>query len=473
MRFLHAFSLAAALLFSAAASAATVNVTADFSQATGATTSSFAYGLDTQDAFDPNIAGTPGNADYKANMAAMDPGIIRYHHVDEMADSAAIQHIGGVTYSRGWVNTATCDWDETKITNALSGSYAYGPTRMIDIVNWPACMYQTGTKKLDPAKYQAYADFCARLVHILNVDLHLGIQYFEVFNELDDAGGLYRGHMDTVAMIYNMARSEMRAEDSTIKVGGPAFRQAYPTQDFDDFFAGAAANLDFVTFHAYAYNDLNQGSETNAQLYNDAAQIGIHSAHDVAADFARQHTANHPQFFLDEFNMNSEGPEYRMTDIHGAIFDAILMINAINSGTSGVMAWNEADDRYGKMGAGAPYGRFPAAYLYQAFNTQLRGTVYQSTPGGNAAQLVPLAVNTGSTYAVALVNRSGAARHVRLTLSGIANLTGTTQFSVMQVSQNNKLKQLPPTNYATLSGSTGYPLLADTITIVSLPTAGH
>ena len=470
MRFLHAISLATALLFSVAASAAPVAVTADFGHATGATASSFAYGLDTQDAFDPDIAGTPGNAQYKANMAAMDAGIIRYHHVDEMADSAAIQHIGGVTYSRGWVNEATCDWDETKITNALNGSYTYGPTRMIDIVNWPACMYQTSTKRLDPNKYQAYADFCARLVRILNVDLGRGITYFEVFNELDDAGGLYRGHMDTVATIYNMVRSAMRGVDSTIKVGGPAFRQAYPTADFDAFFAGAAANLDFVTFHAYAYCDTGQGSETNAQLYNNAVDIGAHSAHDVAADFAK-YSANHPEFFLDEFNMNCEGPDDRMTDIHSAIFDAITIINAINSGTSGVMAWNEADDRYGKLGAGAPYTRFPASYLYQAFNTQMRGTVYESTPGGNAVQLVPLAVNTGSTYAVALVNRSGAARHVRLTLSGIANLTGTTRFSVTRISASG-LAQLAA-NYASLSGSTGYPLLADTITIVSLPTAGH
>jgi xylan 1,4-beta-xylosidase len=276
--------------------------------------------------------------------------------------------------------------------------------------------------------------------------------------------------MDTVATIYNMVQPAMRAVDPTIEVGGPAFRQAYPTNDFDAFFAGAAPNLDFVTFHAYAYCP-GQGSQTNAQIYNHAVDIGAHSAHDVAADFAK-YSANHPEFFLDEFNMNCGGPDDRMTDIHGAIFDALTMINAIDSGAPGVMAWNEADDRYGKLGAGAPYTRFPASYLYQAFNTQMRGTVYASTPGGNAVQLVPLAINTGSTYAVALVNRSGAARHVRLTLSGIANLTGTTRLSVTQISGSG-LTQLAATDYARLSGSTGYPLLADTITIVSLPTAGH
>jgi hypothetical protein len=469
MRSLYAFSFAAmALLFSDAASAAPVAVTADFGQATGATATPFAYGLDTQDAFDPGIAGTPGNAKYKANVAAMDAGIIRYHHANEMTDSAL--KIDG--YSRGWVKDAAkpdCDWDETKITNAMKGSYTYGPERMIDIVNWPKCMDLAGTKKLDPAKYQAYADFCARLVKILNIDLGLGIKYFEVFNELDDHGGLYRYHMDTVATIFNMVRTEMRKTDGSIEVGGPAFRQAYPTKDFDAFFAGAAANLDFVTFHAYAY--CPPDDPTTPEIYDDGVGIGRDSAHDVAADFAK-YSANHPQFFLDEFNMNCSDSDDRMTDIHSAIFDALTMINAVESGTSGVMAWNEADDRYGKLGTGPTYTRFPASYLYQAFNTQMRGTVYQTTPGGDAPLLVPLAVNSGSAYAVALVNRSAAAQHVKLTLAGIANLAGTTQFSVAQVSAAG-LKQLAPTTYATLSGSAGYAMPVATITIVSLPTAGH
>lgn len=461
------------LAFCGGATASSVAVTADFSHPTGMTAGPYSYSLNAQDAFDPSIAGTPGDPFYKANVASMAAGMLRYSHADEMADSSAVQQFGDLTFSRGWVKDAAlpdCDWDETKIQNALNGSYTYGPERMIDIVNWPVCMADS-TGSLDPTKYAAYASFCAELVHILNIDLKLHIRYFEVFNELDDNGGLYRGRMGIAAGIYNQAAAAMKAVDPTIKVGGPAFRQAYPTQDFDDFFAGAAANLDFVTFHAYAYCRAHKQAKTLAYLYDQAAAIGAKSAPWVENDFAG-HSSGHPEFYLDEFNMNCDGPDERMTDIDGAVFDALTMINAVNVGTSGISAWNEADDRYGKIAGGTPYDRFPSSYLYQAFNDYMMGPVYQSTPGGNDRAIVPFAVKSNTSYLVALVGRGPTARKVRLTLSGIANLSSSTELSVMQVNAGG-LQTLPDVTYGVFSSSTGYSLPLNTITIVSLPVSGH
>src|ERR1700733_6380850 len=144
--------------------AATIAVTVDFASPTGATATPFAYGLNAFQAFDQKIAGSPGSADYKANVDAMDAGILRIANAGEMDDSSADPYYG-------WLKNADvhiCDlsnvqWDTAKIAKAVQGSYSYGPVRMVDIENWPACA-ANASGRLRTSQYAAYVALCADLV---------------------------------------------------------------------------------------------------------------------------------------------------------------------------------------------------------------------------------------------------------------------------------------------------------------------
>jgi len=59
----------------------------DYSATTGQTIQPGAFGLNLFRGFDPNTAGTPGNDLYKAGMALMKPGIVRYHSWEILGNS--------------------------------------------------------------------------------------------------------------------------------------------------------------------------------------------------------------------------------------------------------------------------------------------------------------------------------------------------------------------------------------------------
>ncbi len=101
--------------------------TIHFDQATGPVIPQGAFGLNLFQGFDPGQSGTPGNAAYKAAMAFMNPGIVRYHSWEMLGQS---------TNRNGWL-TAGNQWDAAKIKNALDGAPAY-PLVLMNIPGWPS-----------------------------------------------------------------------------------------------------------------------------------------------------------------------------------------------------------------------------------------------------------------------------------------------------------------------------------------------
>jgi hypothetical protein len=157
--------------------AASVTGSVNCALPTGIIASNLDYGLNAYQGYNPKVSGTPGNSTYKANMNYIHAGLIRHWRGDEMDNST--------TDANGWVinpTTSAYSWDATKISNALTGSFSYNPTRIMTLGGWPAYL-DDGTGHLQTNDYDAFAGFCSNLVRIVNINLGFHIEYWEVPNE--------------------------------------------------------------------------------------------------------------------------------------------------------------------------------------------------------------------------------------------------------------------------------------------------
>ncbi|MBD0254853.1 MAG: hypothetical protein ICV83_03965, partial [Cytophagales bacterium] len=386
--------------------------TIHFDQPTGPVIPQGAFGLNLFQGFDPGQSGTPGNAAYKAAMAFMNPGMVRYHSWEMLGQS---------TNRNGWL-TADNRWDAAKIKNALDGAPAY-PLVLMNIPGWPSA-WQDAEGKLLPARYTDYANWCTDLLRIINVDQGRGIKYWEITNERDD---LYKENSDELGRIFTQVAAAMKAVDPTIKTGGAAFARPDLTAQVNAFFSTAAPSLDFVSYHSYANGTPNSPTQ---QVYDRAVAGGVISA-DMRREFTK-HSSREIEFFHNEFNISWNPPDPHQSTHVSMLFDAILTLTAVKSGATGTMAWNECDGWYGKMDNS--YNKRPSAYLYHNFNAHLPGGTVCHTTVSNDASLVVLASGQGSLRKLVVVNRSDADQRYAFTFTGLP--TAVDNATLFAVSQN-------------------------------------
>ncbi|GCE30929.1 hypothetical protein KDA_64130 [Dictyobacter alpinus] len=413
------------------------------------------YGLNAYNGYDP---ATQANSTYQNNVAAMRPGIVRWHYAGQMNDSTSDRS--------GWIinpNTSSYQWDINKINNALrtglgsSGAFRNGPTRLMDIVNWPAYL-DDGHGHLRTDAYDAYASLCAQLVKIINSDGGYGFHYFEIFNELENgSGSAYDHNMAELGRIYNKVAAAMKQVDAGIKVGGPAFARPDLTYNVDDFFSVAAGNMDFVSYHSYALGDSNASNQT---VWN-AANIGP-ITDNVRNEF-QKYSSNYIDYLHDEYNISWNPPDQKMNTIVGGIFDALAMVSLVNNGASGGMAWNEADGWYGKLDAG--YNPRPAAYIYQYMNEDMQGAVVNSS-SSDTTKVVIMAVNNSHQHGFVLINRSEADQSIQLSFNNLpSGVNDGTAVTVKQASAAGG--SINTTSIGALNSSNGYNLPANTVIVLS------
>ena len=427
-------------------------IAVNWSQPTGKVATPLSYGLNGFQAFSPNVAGTPGNAIYKSNVESMRPGILRYHNMQMMNDSR--------TDTFGWIiapETPQYQWDRIKITNAFAGSYSFRPVIMLSIPSWPKAL-DDGTGKLKSTEYAAFAQFCADLVRIVNIDLKRGVTYWEVTNE-KDGNTTYGPDMTELGRIYNQAAQAMKAVDPTIKVGGPAFTTITNATKLDSFLSIAHPHLDFLSYHSYS-----TGSKTNpvTDLWKSAAGLGDHTGRAKRA--IAKFTPRAIETFHNEFNISWAPPDVRMTNQISAVYDAIAMIAITNSGATGSMAWNESDGWYGKLeNQWGKWARRPSSYVYQLFNSHLQGAIVNSR-SSDSNLVMSYAVKSANKEALALVNRSQIDRTLPITFTGWSTpvmpgelLTIYTIGNTGYITQSATLTEL----------ANGYPLPADAVTVIT------
>jgi xylan 1,4-beta-xylosidase len=435
--------------------AASVAAGIDWGNQIGKTATRLHYGLNAYQYTDPNIAGTPGNSNYKANVAFMEPGIIRLHNLEQMNDS---------TSSRlGWVispDTASYSWNVTKITNALNNAYEYNTVKMMNIANWPSYM-DDGTGKLQPSMYDAYASFCAELVRIINVQLGKNVTYWEVTNEKDNA---YGDDMESLAQIFNKANDAMKAVDSSIKVGGPAFANAYNFSRINAFITATKDRIDFISYHTYSPSD---STTTKAQIWNSASEIGYPDS--VVSSAIKNIVPNRASVistFPDEFNMErTSRTEQWLTDTTSLIYDALAIRSIIKAGATGAMAWNEGDNWWGKLNNDPNWTKRPASYLYKILNEHLLGSVVSSSSSNKSLlQILATKSNESPQRAFMLVNRSQADKTVQMTyLNWDIPPSDDTPVSVYQAGMNGYSTEV--TTHSILTSNQGYLIPANTVTV--------
>lgn len=430
--------------------AASITASVDWGTSTGETAGSYNYGLNLYKAFETTHA---GNSTYKSNVAYMKPGIVRYHRAQQCKDSSRD--------SAGWVinaDSANYAWDANKINTILSNTFSNNPVKMMNIANWPEYM-DDGSGKLRTDMYDEYAEFCADLVRIVNIEQGRGFTYWEVTNEKDNQYN-NSSSMAELAEIFNLCAAAMKNVDPTIKVGGPAFaRPDLITDRVEPFIKNTYQNLDFVSYHTYHSGST---SDSNSTIWDRASSVG-NVTENIKTVIAK-YTDKEIETFHDEYNISWNPPDDRMTNVKGMIFDALAMISMAKAGVTGSMAWNECDGWYGKLDN--DYSKRSASHLYKFFNEDMRGTIVESS-SGDTGKVVIMATKGGTWRKIALVNRSESDQTVQLSFSGWSKtIPGNTEFVVKRV--HSWGASYDRVTYDTLTGNAGYTLPSDTVTVLVL-----
>lgn len=459
--------------FSFGESLTVVDITIDWSFYTGYSSTSFSYGLNLFQGFNPNVvSATIGSSVYRDNIESMNPGIIRYHRYEQMLD--AQQNLNGWVISP---DTEAYRWDRDKIALALDADFEHNPTVMMNIANWPYYMslantlpnqipgvpdeisIQTGKLRLD--MIDAYAEFCAELVHIINIEQGHGMQYWEILNEMDQIYTTPEA-MAELAEIYVRAAMAMKAVDPTIRVGGPAFTWPDRPQLVRPFLEIAHPYLDFVSYHSFSSGSID---DSNEWIWDRASEMGRYTQ--IIQALLAEFTDRPIETFHNEFNISYDPPDQRMETAVGAVYDALALAAIARSGATGAMAWAESDGWYGKMNLGGDWERRPSSYVFEIYNNLMQGDIVASSSSASSAVEV-FAIDGDFWEAFSLVNRSGQEQMVNLNLFGGDYLSNSQDMAkVYQIGEDGLIWGL-----ATLSQLTTTPftLPTDTITVIELTT---
>lgn len=431
------------------APATNITIDANFGSATGKSIKKRAFGLNLFRGFDPNVAGTPGNSTYKSNLAAMQPAHVRYHSW-EMIGSG----------NNSWVK-ANGDWDATRINNALQTANSWNPEVLINIPWFPSSKnWGDAAGKLKTANYADFANWCAELVRIVNIQQGRNVKYWEVTNERDD---LYYGSCTELGNIFNQAAAAMKAVDPTIKVGGPAFAKPFAehVQNIHDFMEATKNTVDFISYHNYPTNQ----NLTNQQVFDNTWGW--------ITNFMRETWASHStrtiEFHHNEYNISYNPPMTAMNNEAGMVFDALMLVSMLENGVDVADAWNEADGWYGKLDGS--FNRRPASYLYENFNKNYTEAPIYSSTTSDGTKIIELASKNGNKVQLLLINRAESDQVVKFNFTGLGTLNSSTAVTITESVKAGGLVTKSTTIGAITTGS-GYLSEAFAVSLLTFETGG-
>ncbi|MBC2603431.1 GH39 family glycosyl hydrolase [Puniceicoccus vermicola] len=385
-----------------------VEVSIDWSEPTGQVADR-QYSLNIFNGYDSSVAQNP---QYIENIAYMAAPVLRYHNMSGMLADPSKNRFS-------WMDTASRTWSAERIAAALDPLEGLSEERVITIGKWPSWMDLDKDGMLDADQYEAFAQLCADLVRILNIEQQRGIQYFEISNERDMVYWLRQMkkgqplQIDELAEIYNLCVQAMKAVDPSIKIGGPAACRGDLVQPLKQFAILTMENLDFLSYHAYASGD---ATETDINIYNRAGSLGknLSTIRSMLNDISPDRRI---ELHLNEYNIcyTHRVRDERMATHKGGVFDALVFVELVENGADVGNAWNECDGVYGKMGR--DYTLRPPAHVFHFFNTGMTGPAVKST-SDHPDVIVPFAVLHEDGNHWVLINRSSYANNARIELKG-------------------------------------------------------
>ncbi len=345
----------------------------------------YAYGVNSSANFIPSYSNDVlfmGNLD----RITQKKGFVRLHGWGMLGGSPESWQTNGV-------------WDTVKINQALSPLVAQGYKVMINI---PSGF--NGEEDYQDA--QAFAQFCADLVQIVNIDNQFGIEYWEIPNEREQGFAVPGLSVNRMASFINTASLAMKAVDPTIKVGGSA--TAWVNVDYLTQLTQATfPNIDFITCHTYSGDCTN--SLENAY---DIAQFAVSDLALLRQNINTITNGSYLPIFLTEYNISYQGCANIQSN-NGAVYDAIIMTESIKSGIDATCYWNVAP--YSDMSVMDGNQLDGNAYLYEIFNTSFYGNLVESNSSENSKVLVYATINqSANSYSFCLINRTALLQSVQL-----------------------------------------------------------
>jgi len=347
------------------------------------------YGLQLQSGSNPERFGVPGAALYKQNLAFMKPGLVNIQPVNLMGDST--------TEATGWLispTTAAVAWDREKIRRSLQGNDQLAAPLMITIPKWPQALGAPNVA-LAVANYDKFAQLCADLVRVVNVEQQRGVRTFQILSELDvlydNDGGIQLGKL-----VATVARA-MKSVDPSILVGGSGFIYGGAPL-IAGFISSAGEDLDFVSFHGYGTGD---ASEPLSAVFANADKQGSYADEVRALVPGRARPLG---IYQTQWSLNWQ-EDSRMAGQDAAVFDTLAMISFVKHRLAGATSWKDADGWYGKLDQQDRLR--PSAHAMALMNRAFIGDVVATT--SPSANVTVFAVRNAGKRSVLLVNRSAAA----------------------------------------------------------------
>jgi len=367
---------------------AQINVTADFGSLTGIASTSTSFGINAN-VTDWDIVSTPGNPTFKDEMASIAPQFLRVW---------GGQYCDAKQYRGCWISNLgkpNETWAAAAIKKTFQGYPTYGPHVIVTIGSYPAYMADPKTGKLLPAYYAAFANYCAQLVEIINLQnpggLH--VDMFEVLNEME---GSYMNSGDgtTLGQIVSQAAFAMKAVDPSIQVAGDAFAYAgYP--ELDDYLLAVKAAgdpLDFISWHEYCVENPKYSTRS---IWANGREGKPSPLVTLMAGYLEQDLGHLIPMYVDEYSMNGSAwnpPDNRVHTAAETVYDALMLVSYLHAGATGTARWDGSDDLYGMMGEqDKNFAYFPSAYLVTALNHDFIGSEVASDTS-NGTEVVPFAV---------------------------------------------------------------------------------
>lgn len=303
----------------------------------------------------------------------------------------------------GWLNSDNT-WNALKVQRSIKGLTDAGFTVCINIPN--------GSQSNNKVEYpRAFAQFCADLVQIVNIDGGLGIVYWEIPNEQDE-----NRNGEQLAEIFNIAATAMKSIDPSIKVGGPAYQYPNRTSEVHSFINRTLENLDFITFHNYA----GGGGMTDEEVWNAAGAEYYNTSFRKYLD--KVSPSRHIELWYDEFNVgwSWDLAQEQQNGMCGAVYDALTLSKSLDFGADILCAWNEKDGSYGKMDD--DFNLRPAGHVFHMFNTFVYGhrvatttTTSSSSTTTTEEKVIPYASKSlDGRHTLLLTNRTKEQQTVRV-----------------------------------------------------------
>jgi hypothetical protein len=214
---------------------------------------------------------------------ALGPGLVRLDNIFDYYNVVQRDSAGAVTYN----------WDD--LDRVLASVRAMGKEPMICLSYMPAALSQDGNSHvLPPANYDEWAALVTATVKHVNIDMHFGVRYWEVWNE-PNIWSFWQAPFPEYLHLYDVAAQAALAADPTVKIGGPSVSY-FSTDHIRDFLThesvqGSNGHVDFISWHSYGTSP-------------DQIASDIRDMRTMLESFPQFN----PQIFITEFNTLQGGP---------------------------------------------------------------------------------------------------------------------------------------------------------------------